>query len=242
MSIEPIRRAKISEQVATQLRDAILNGRFRPGESLPGERDLAARFDVNRSSVREAIHRLEAWGLVEVRHGGATLVRDFLVSAGLQLLPHLIAPGGQVDPRMLRDLLDLRVMLLGWTAAQAARRATPAEVAGLRRSLDRLASAADPRRMIGAAAVQEADYAFFEALVAVADNRVLTLFAGAIRAVYQENQALFAAIYSDPFDLDDHRRAVDAIAAGDAVTAEAAMAAYGRRPLAQWDAVFGEGR
>ena len=54
--------AALHEEVAEQLRDAILDGRFRAGQKLPPERELAAEFQVNRTSVREAIKVLEGLG------------------------------------------------------------------------------------------------------------------------------------------------------------------------------------
>src|SRR5205814_23916 len=98
---------------------AIMKGRFRPGDALPSERELAEKYEVNRSSVREAVKRLQGWGLVQVRHGGATRVRDFLLGAGLEMLPTLVEVG-KVEPGILRELHEIRGMLLGWCAERAA--------------------------------------------------------------------------------------------------------------------------
>ena len=65
----PPPRRRLHEEVAEQLRDAILDGRFAAGAKLPPERELAAEFRVNRTSVREAIKVLEGLGLVQVRQG-----------------------------------------------------------------------------------------------------------------------------------------------------------------------------
>jgi GntR family transcriptional repressor for pyruvate dehydrogenase complex len=222
---ETVRRTKIAESLAESIRDAILGGRYRPGDPLPSERDLAEKYEVNRSTIREAIQRLESWGLVEVRHGGGTLVRDFLVHAGIQLLPYLLAPAGQVDPRMLRDLLEMRVALLGWTARTAAERATAADQDALRGTLERLETASMPK------ALQELDFLFFEQLVAASQNRVLALLANAMREAYLANRDLFAPLYAAGFDTREHRRVVDAIAQRDGDAAFAAMTAYGERPL-----------
>src|SRR5437763_10763025 len=67
-------RRRLHEDVADQLRDAILDGRFPAGTKLPPERELAHEFGVNRTSIREAIKVLEGLGLVTVRQGdGATV-------------------------------------------------------------------------------------------------------------------------------------------------------------------------
>ena len=52
------RQGGVAEQIAGKLRQAIIEGRLRPGDSLPSERDLADQYDVNRSSIREAMKRL----------------------------------------------------------------------------------------------------------------------------------------------------------------------------------------
>lgn len=226
MSFSPIQRLKIADQVAHALRDAILGGRYGPGDPLPSERSLADQFGVNRSTIREGIHRLEAWGLVEVRQGGSTRVRDFLASAGLQLLPWLIAPGGRLDPGLLADLLELRVALLAWTAARAAERRSDASLAELSACLDRLDGAPSPQ------ARGDADWDFFETQVAMTGNRVLALLSNAMRRVYDENAAIFGVVYAaEPFDTTPHHAALAAIARQDATAAADAMTAYGRSVL-----------
>lgn len=223
MRFSPVRPIKAASQVADALRDAILTGGIGVGDALPSERDLARDFSVNRSTVREALHRLEAWGLVEIRHGDTTRARDVLASAGLQVLPALLAPAGQLDVRLLRDLLEIRAMLLGWTAGKAARSDAPRE--RLRGLVVALEAARDP------AELQRLDFDFFAELVAMADNRVLTLVAGAVRTVYREHGALFAALYAAPVDLTFHRATLAAIEAKDPAAATAAMTAWGEAAL-----------
>ncbi len=70
---------------------------MQPGQPLPSERRLAEVLGVSRPAVREAIKRLTEAGLVEVRHGDATTIRDFRKHAGLDLLPRLLIRSGEVD-------------------------------------------------------------------------------------------------------------------------------------------------
>ncbi|HEY3354033.1 MAG TPA: GntR family transcriptional regulator [Polyangia bacterium] len=222
MAFSPVKKQKVSEQVAASIRDAIVSGQVRPSDALPSERELAERFQVNRSSIREALHRLEAWGLIEIRQGNATVVRDFLVTAGPELLPFFLAPAGAPDPKILRDLLGIRSMILAWTARQAARAAP-------RRDLTRLTAltAALEAPGLSAEELQVLDFDFFQELVNLTDNRVLGLLANTIRQVYLARPALFTPLY-DPerFDARLHRRALTAITAGDAAAAAAAMEEY----------------
>jgi DNA-binding FadR family transcriptional regulator len=220
-------RQKVAERIATSLRRAIVDGRLRPGDALPSERELADKYDVNRSSIREAMKRLEAWGLIKIRHGGATRVSDFFLSASLEVLPHLAEVGARVDPGILRDLHEIRGLLLGWCAEQAARLADPSSIA----RLDEIARRLDDDKT-RRAALQELDYDFFQELVAITGNRLLGLFANVIRDIYLKNKERFAAIYSkDVFDPANHRRAVAAIRARDPAAASSAMRAHAMAAL-----------
>jgi GntR family transcriptional repressor for pyruvate dehydrogenase complex len=218
----------IAERLAGSLRTAIVGGRLRPGDPLPSERELADQYEVNRSSVREAMKRLDAWGLVKIRHGGATRVSDFLLSAGLDLLPYLVEADGPVDPSVLRELHEIRAMLLGWCAEQAARKADPASIQRLE-ALARQLAASRGRP----AEAQELDYEFFETLVQITGNRPLLLFANVVRGVYLRGRQRFLSLYArDVFDPRLHQRAVDAIRAHEPLAAGAAMREHAASALA----------
>mgnify|MGYP003691021059 CR=1 FL=1 len=63
-----------AQDIAEHLRDEILLGQYRQGERLPSERDLAARFQVNRGAIREAIKILAQLGIVKVQPGGVRIL------------------------------------------------------------------------------------------------------------------------------------------------------------------------
>ena len=144
---------------------------------------------------------------------------------GLTVLPYLLAPAGELDAKLLRDLLEIRVMLLGWTASKAAQRSGGAPATALRDALRRLEQATDTR------ATQEADFDFFEELVELTDNQVLNLLANAVRQVYMQNAELFGTLYQRPGDTQLHQDTLAAVESGDADAAREAMEAYGRRFL-----------
>ena len=226
MSFAPVKKLNVAKQVAASIRAAIVEGGFSPGDTLPAERELAGQFKVNRSSIREALHRLEATGLVEIRHGGGTRVTDFLATAGFQIVPYLLAPGGQLDPSILADLLDLRVALLSWTAERAATRIGGDQ---LNQLTDLVASM---ERATSAARAQELDYDFFELLVTSTGNRLLGLIANAVRRVYLQHRELFNALYEQgALDTSYHHRLIRALRDKDAPRAREAMEDYGRQAL-----------
>ncbi|NRA03322.1 MAG: FadR family transcriptional regulator [Myxococcales bacterium] len=102
-----------SGSVAERIQARILDGTYRQGERLPGERELALELRVNRSSVREALKKLEELRLVRIHQGSGIRVRS-LEGASLELIPQMLLGAGRLDLSLLRDLLELReVFVLG---------------------------------------------------------------------------------------------------------------------------------
>jgi GntR family transcriptional regulator, transcriptional repressor for pyruvate dehydrogenase complex len=137
---EPPLRRRLHQAVAEQLRDAILDGRFRAGEKLPPERELAQEFEVNRTSIREAIQALERLGLVIVRQGDGATVQP-LTDASLDALPAMIFHSGRVDGALLSELLEVMTPLLLEMGRLAIERVDSPDLDELRRLRDRIADA-----------------------------------------------------------------------------------------------------
>ena len=74
--IQPPDRQRVDEQIAASIADAILDGAFPPGSTLPPERELAEQLGVNRTSLRQGLARLQQMGLIEARHGSGNVVCD----------------------------------------------------------------------------------------------------------------------------------------------------------------------
>src|SRR6516165_2450002 len=90
LEFEAIRKNKVHEEVAKQIERLILN-KLSPGDKLPGERELAELLQVSRSSIRDAIRRLELIGLVQPRQGAGTVVREISAEALVTPLSNVIA-------------------------------------------------------------------------------------------------------------------------------------------------------
>ncbi|MCG6111001.1 MAG: FadR family transcriptional regulator [Paracoccus sp.] len=112
----PIDAARLSDAVVAQLEALILQGVLRPGERLPGERDLAERMGVSRPSLREALAAMQADGLLVARPGSGVFVADVLGSAFSPALVRLIAR----HPQAADDYLTFRKDLEGLAAERAA--------------------------------------------------------------------------------------------------------------------------
>ena len=87
MKLKPIKRSRLYESAVDQIRSLILADNYNPGDRLPSERELAEQLSVGRPSVREALRILGAMGLIEIRVGNGTYVRD------VTLLPYIESPG-----------------------------------------------------------------------------------------------------------------------------------------------------
>ena len=131
-------RRRLHEDVAEQLRDAIFDGRFQAGGKLPPERELAEQFQVNRTSIREAIKVLEGQGLVSVRQGDGVTVQP-LVDATLDSLGPMIFHGGRLDTSLLGELNEVIHPLLAEMGRLAITRRRPGDLREIRRLRDLVA-------------------------------------------------------------------------------------------------------
>jgi GntR family transcriptional repressor for pyruvate dehydrogenase complex len=120
MEVGSVRQRRLSDDIVSQLETMILEGTLKAGERLPAERVLAEQFGVSRPSLREAIQKLAAKGLLLSRHGGGNYVAETLGSTFSDPLLHLL----ESNPEAQRDLLEFRHTLEGSCAFYAAQRAT----------------------------------------------------------------------------------------------------------------------
>ena len=116
--VEPSREPVLAE---------VVDGQIPAGEALPSERRLAEVLGVSRPAVREALQRMAQSGLVQVRQGGATMVRDYKRYAGLDLLPRLLVRHGELDPAVARSILEARLAVGPSVAALAAAGIRPSD-------------------------------------------------------------------------------------------------------------------
>ncbi len=117
-----------SDQIIQQLRALIAQGAINPGDRLPSERALAEQFGVGRSVVREALLKLEFFGILKTRPQSGTTVED-MTSTGLSaLISNMLS---LADPKPA-DMVEARRVLEVETARLAAERADRAAIAAIR--------------------------------------------------------------------------------------------------------------
>lgn len=211
MALQPVNRRSVPEDVFEQIVSEVLTGEMRPGEPLPSERRLAEVLGVSRPAVREAIKRLTAAGLVEVRQGDATTVRDFRRHAGMDLLPRLLFRAGELDTSVVRSILETRLHNGPKVAELAAERRQPDLVGQLTDLVDRLQAQSDPIER------QRHAMTFWDHVVDGADSIAFRLMFNTLRETYEPVLPALATVMAEEVAHPDAYRAITrAISDGDA--------------------------
>ncbi|MGZ4442813.1 MAG: FadR/GntR family transcriptional regulator [Nocardioidaceae bacterium] len=206
MAWSPVERRSVTDGVFEQILSDVVAGTLEPGAPLPSERRLAELLGVSRPVVREALQRMAQAGLVDVRHGGATTVRDFTRFAGLDLLPRLLFRDGDVDLVVVRSILEARLAVGPEVAALAAERGTTDMAQALGETLDLLVASEDP------VAMQQHSLAFWDLVVDGADSVVFRLMFNSLRATYEPAlEALAHVMEPEVRHVAAYRRLVAAI-------------------------------
>lgn len=157
---------RLYEEVARDLTEAIVQGRYAAGDFLPSEQELVKEYGASRNVVREGLKLLMARGLVEMLHGRGSRV---LPHQDWQLQDQLVRLMRE-SPRVPRDLLAVRRILEEEIAELAAEHATEAQVREMYESIDLMRAAADrPQQCI------EHDVHFHQLLAEATDNVLLPL-------------------------------------------------------------------
>lgn len=133
--IGQLSRNRLYERVSAILLKQIIKGEIPVGRKLPTERNLALSFDVNRSTIREALKKLEALEVIEIRHGDGVYVKDYLESPSLDLIYALFYMDSTLDADILMTLLEVRGILVPEMAANAACNRTSEHLGELRKAV-----------------------------------------------------------------------------------------------------------
>ena len=203
--------------VVSGLGSEIVRGMFPPGQALPPEHELEARFGASRGVVREAIKMLAAKGLVSVRPRFGTHVkpRHHWSMLDRELLGWLAGDGG-LDRDLLLALEETRAIIEPAAAALAAERAQPEDLRRIRSALDAMERGqSDPDLAIAA------DKEFHLSILEATHNPVLRSFRGAIEAILTAVFDVSVGVFSG--NLANHSAVAHAIASGNGAEARQAM-------------------
>ena len=219
-----IESTPVAGLVVRQIEDMIVQGILAEGARLPSERDLAARLDISRPKVRDALKALEEMGLLTIRHGEGTFVAQLTGQAMQPALIDLYARHG----RAFQDYLEYRRAQEGFAAALAATRATPTDRAVIARHLEALEQAEDDA---DGDASREADVLFHSAIVQASHNTMLIHMMASIydltrRGVFYNRRYLRTLDGTGARLLQQHRDIAAAVLGGDPEAARTAAEAH----------------
>jgi DNA-binding FadR family transcriptional regulator len=212
---------KLYQRVAAAITEAIESGRYTPGGRLPGERDLAEEFDVSRPTIREAMIALEIRGLVEARHGSGLYVTN---TAPAEVIPLELDIGAF-------ELTEARILFEGETAALAATVMTSEKLAELEAIVREMAASPRPDMR-----VEQADRRFHVEIAAATGNAAIRSVVDMLWDIRYRSPLcvhMFAKAARSGINprIDEHGAILDALRAGDAHAARAAMHGHLRRVI-----------
>ncbi len=221
IKVQPVKTKKVYRVIIEQILEMIRTGELSVGEKLPPERQLAEMFHVSRPSVREALRVMEVMGLLDRRPGGGSVVTDLNIGELLNMLsPIFLKRGG-----LAIELVELRYLLETRAAELAARNITPEKALSLEGCVERMASAADDG---DPEAEARADIEFHETIFSLTENYVLQEAARFVTTLLESSvrfgrRVILEGGYENRELLEQHRRILAAIAAGEPELSRAAM-------------------
>jgi GntR family transcriptional regulator, transcriptional repressor for pyruvate dehydrogenase complex len=214
-----VRTSRLYEQIVQQIEESIVKGDLKAGDQLPAERELALRFGVSRTAVREAVKALREKGLVEAYSGRGTFITDGTTHAVRQSLDLMVKIG---QPEGSSHLAEVRAILEPEIAALAATRIQESELATMRDAvaiMDR--SGQDPDSYI------EADLDFHLALAEGAANPlILSLLDSIVGLLREQRLRIFRVPGGPDRGQVHHKRILEAVERHDAEKAREAMRAH----------------
>jgi DNA-binding FadR family transcriptional regulator len=211
--LAPIARSSIVDAVVERIRGEILAGRLAAGSRLPSERELALALGINRLTLRAALGRLEAMGMIITKHGAGTIVASWRERAGLDALGALAQALAEDDParrELLASILEVRRVLAAEAVALATERATKEDIAQMRAIAEaQRANVNDPLAMA------RGDVQFQRAVLRAAKNVGLELMLNSFARFPDEQPELVAQLYDVPArTLEHYPLVIDLIESG----------------------------
>ncbi len=212
---KPIKKAKVYEEIVAKIKEMVEKGRFKSGDQLPVERELAEVFRVSRSSVREALRSLESQGFIESRQGDGTYIASHPVESLVSPLASVIFT--EKDDQM--ELFEMRRMIEPDLAYLAAERATKEEIEMMKEVLD-----LQEEKIARGESGTDVDRNFHYIMARAAKNKVLLRITDNIIDLLAESREQYLQVEGRPQkSILHHREVLEAIRARDPERAEKCM-------------------
>ncbi len=163
---KPVEREKISVKVRNQIKSLIIEGRLKPGESLPAERELVRLLKVSRPSLREALNSLVGMGFLGMAQGNKTVVKSLVPTEIFSPIDHFL----KEDSENFFEFIEVRKAIETWNAYFAARRATPEDLSYLETNIESMKKTVEE----GGSFPDKEDANFHLAIARATHNRIQT--------------------------------------------------------------------
>ena len=208
-------RPDLSQHLTRQILGLIESRNLRPGDRLPSTKELADLFAVATPTLREALRRLQATGVIDIRHGSGIYVRK--AQQGVVITnPHY----GGLNTDSVMQLLDARLAIEPYLAGKAAEQATDADIASLKALLDEaehLLSGQDAK-------LHPTNMTFHTRIAYISGNLILAAFFESLVELYSREQLGILAIFNARArDYQDHVEIFEAIRDRDSALASERM-------------------
>ena len=227
LPFKQLKKTRLYEEVAEQIKEAILDGHLKPAERLPSERDLCEMFGVGRPTVREALRVLDNMGLIEIGSGSkGSTVKDVDITQYMEAVREQMSHLIKLNEDTIRDLWEVRKYIELGIAMTATDRATEEDIDMLLDYIQRMETCRDDIHAYFVIAVE-----FHKYLAKLTQNKIFyilwgmfedillkgylpnleTLFPEGPTRLLESNKSLVNAIKSG--DRDRIKRAMDVHAA-----------------------------
>ncbi|MBE0530001.1 MAG: FadR family transcriptional regulator [Rhodospirillales bacterium] len=212
-------KTQVFEDIFRFFTEQLANGVIHPGDRLLSERELAQALDVSRPSLREAMRALALLGLIDIRPGQGTYVRNPDATVLREFFSVMLV----LQPNMYQSALVTREAIECQAIRIACRAARPQDIQRLRDALDRITETApDPEK--GA----DADFAFHRTLVEASHDEVMLFVYDALQPLLRRDHAVRRQAIKDRPEVQNvmplaHKLVLDALIAGDEEAADAEL-------------------
>lgn len=213
----------VPDRLSVDLERLILEGELQPGDRLPSEPELCELLGVSRVSIRQALHELQARGLIDRKPGRGTIVLAAAARGGhaSDAISALMAGAGNDGAMELARIMELRAVIEPPIAGLAAARVTPRDTEQLRALVEEMEGETDLERYA------ELDRAFHQAISVYTHNPLLAQLTELIATeISPSRRRSLQSPERRRASSDAHRRIFEAIAAHDGARAESEARAH----------------
>jgi len=227
----PIQKQSLSDNLALRIKKYIIARNFGTGERLPTTAELANRFGVGQPTIREAIKKLEAAGIVKVKHGSGIYVDDQVHHL---FMPNPIISTEPPTQKMLFDLIEAKIPIEVQAVTNAAEHITEAQVKRIEELLAETEKSLDDEEILNNLNIE-----FHKEIAMASDNYLLYQIIDVLSKIFEREQRYLLDHYlSKRNDYFAHVRLFDAIKNRRPEEAAELMREHlyeFRKSIAQWD-------